>query len=494
MLWATALAGAATAASAQDYRLRVDTRLQVVAYRGLTLDSIPVIDTVSTPGEGPRSPDGFAVQCSTADPYCWFFRPGPTQRGAPATTNVDLTMWGLGVTGLSAHASGRVGVDFADPDRWPGTDPAVQLLEGYAEYARPTWVGRLGRQIITSRLGTTGVDGGTLVWRDRRRRFEAQGVLGWGLARGSVLPVTSPALNPLDDFQPVHRAIVAGAGAGWRGRGADVRVDYLREVDPGTDHFVSERVALQGNAVPWRRFQVSAGADYDMAAGWWGSAEAAVAYQEEGLRVSLGARRYRPHFELWSVWPAFSPVPYHGVNASFSAKTTRHITLRGRLELYRFDAAAAATPLVDVEDAGWRWEFGGTVTPARAWTVDAAWRREFGPGAATTGGSATVTYAPTPRLALTLLGAAVTRPLELRFNEALVRTWGVDAEFRASDRLRVGATASGITEDHDRPDAGAYDWGQLRIAARVVLLFGSGADLRGLPPAIRLLPGDRAAR
>ena len=43
---AAALPGAARA---QGFRLRVDTRLQAAAYRGVTLDSIPVGDTVSGP-------------------------------------------------------------------------------------------------------------------------------------------------------------------------------------------------------------------------------------------------------------------------------------------------------------------------------------------------------------------------------------------------------------------------------------------------------------
>jgi hypothetical protein len=485
---------AVAAAGAQGYRLRVDTRLQLVAYRGLTVDSIPVTDTVSVPGEGPQSPDGFAVSCSPADPYCWFLRPGSTRRAAPATSTVDLTVWGLGVTGLSAHASGRLGVDLARPDAWPGLDPAVQLLEGYAEYARARWVGRLGRQIVASRLGTTGLDGATIVARDARRRFDAQAILGWGLARGSVLPATSPGLDPLDDFQPRHRTIVAGVGGGWRGRGVDARFDYLREVDPGTDHFVSERVGVQANAAPLARVQLSAGADYDIAAGWWGSADAALAYHDARLRATVGVRRYRPHFELWTVWPAFSPVPYHAAHVALAVNATPRVVVRGRVERYRFEPAEAATPLVDVEEAGWRWELGGTASPARGWTVDGAWRQEFGPGAAAAGASATVTYAPSSRLAVTLLGSAVNRPLEVRFNEAVVRTWGVDGELQASERLRVGATVSSVTQDHRRPDAAAVDWGRVRAAVRVVLLFGSGEDLRGLPPAIRLLPGGRAAR
>ncbi len=62
---AAALPGAVRA---QGFRLRVDTRLQAAAYRGVTLDSIRVGDTVSGPSGGPYTPDGFAVHCAGGDP------------------------------------------------------------------------------------------------------------------------------------------------------------------------------------------------------------------------------------------------------------------------------------------------------------------------------------------------------------------------------------------------------------------------------------------
>ena len=41
--------------TAQGYRVRIDTRWQSVAYRGVSLDSIPVADTVSNPGGDRKS-------------------------------------------------------------------------------------------------------------------------------------------------------------------------------------------------------------------------------------------------------------------------------------------------------------------------------------------------------------------------------------------------------------------------------------------------------
>jgi len=481
-------------AGAQGYRLRVDTRAQTAAYRGVALDSIPVGDTVSTPGSGPTSPDGFAVRCLAGASYCTFFRPGAVQRGGPLTSTADLTLWNLGMRGLSVHAAGRLGVDLSTADVWPGTDPAVQLFEGYAEYVVTRATARLGRQIVASRLGTMGFDGAGLVLRDAGRRLEVQGYLGWGLARGTALPVTSPALNPLDDFQPRQRQLVAGLGAGWSGRPADLRLDYLREVDPRSHAFVSERVGLEAALRPVTGVSLAGGADYDIAAGWWGSAEASLGYATRKVSATLGARRYRPHFDLWTIWGAFSPVPYRAVHGAVSFVVNPQLAVRGRYERYHFANAETATPLFDAEEDGWRWELGATVTPRPGWALDGGYRREFGPGAAAAGVAGTVTYAPSRRLTLVLLGSTVDRPLEFRYNDATVRAYGVDAQAEATPRVRLGFSATWYEEIHRRPDAGAFDWDQLRVSARVVVLFGAGADTGGLPPAILLLPSGRSAR
>ncbi|HXF96099.1 MAG TPA: hypothetical protein VNI61_08340 [Gemmatimonadales bacterium] len=481
-------------APAQGYRLRLDTRWQTAAYRGVALDSIPVGDTVTGPGTGPSSPDGYAVQCRAGAAYCTFFRPGPTRRGGPVTSTASLTVWGLGLPGLSVHAVGRLGLDVGATDGWPGTAPAVQLLEGYAEYAVARATARLGRQVVASRLGTTGFDGAGLVVRDPRLGAEVRGYLGWGLARGAAIPVTSPALNPLDDFQPRRRQIVAGFGAGWSASPGDVWVEYQREVDPQSAKFVSERIGVDAVLRPLPGVRVGGGADYDLAAGWWGSAEASLGYSTGRLRATIGARRYRPHFDLWTIWGAFSPVPYRAVRADAAVALHPRLELRGGYERYVFDAAEAATPLFQAEDDGWRWELGATLRPRPQWTLDAGYRREFGPGAAAAGLAGGITYRPSRRFSATLLGSSANRPLEFRFNEALVRAYGLDAEIEPSPRLRVGLTASLYDERRRRPDAAAFDWDQFRATARLVLFFSRGAEADGLPPAIRLLPGGRSAR
>src|ERR1043166_6505469 len=85
-------------------------------------------------------------------------------------------------------------------------------------------------------------------------------------------------VNPVCQFQPTRLQLGRGADVGWSGTRGDVRAEYLREVDPQTDYFVSERVGVSSIVRPAARWSLAAGADYDLAAGWWGSAEATLGY------------------------------------------------------------------------------------------------------------------------------------------------------------------------------------------------------------------------
>jgi hypothetical protein len=473
--------------AAQGYRLRLETRAQGVSYRGVTLDSIPAADAVTGPSGGPTTPDGYAVRCVGADPYCTFFRPGPERRAGPLTTLAALSAWGLGAPGISAHATARLGVDLGASPLWPGTRPALQLLEGYAQYAGARVTARLGRQLAASRLGTTGFDGAQLTLRDARSGLEVGGYVGSGLDRGAALPVTSPALNPLDDFQPRDRQIVAGLGAGWTGSPADVRVDYLREVDPGSDYFVSERVSVAAAVRPLRGWNLTGGADYDLAAGWWGSADATLGWATRAVAAAVGVRRYRPHFDLWTIWGAFSPVPHRAVHGRLAVRVLPEVQLRARGERYEFDDAAAETPLVSGEREGWRWEVGGTAVLDARWTIDLAYHAEFGPGAASDGPGASVTFAPAPVFRITLHGASLDRPLELRYSDAALRVYGLEAQALVTPRVRATLGATRHVEERDRPDAGAFSWNQMRVTAGLALELGPGADGRALP-VIRRMP------
>lgn len=476
---------AASEASAQGYRLRLDSRFQVATFRGITPDSIPAEAVEIGTSGGFETPDGFAVSCVPGRDFCSYFRPGPRRASSPLVSSADLTVWDLGVSGLSFRGNARWGVDLGTDDVWPGTQPALQLLDGYAEYSTPSLTARLGRQHIRGRLGWTGTDGAALTLRIPRQGLELTAYGGWGLARSLDVPINSPSLNPLDDYQLSDRHLTAGATLGWRSRWADVRAEYRREVDPSVDLFISERTALTTVLRPVARVTLTGGAEYDLAQGWWGTSDFFARYHDARLSVDAGVRRYRPYFDLWTIWGAFSPVPYTAIDGSVSFAPVRAIRLRASGERYWFADSEAETALASFEDRGWRASLSGTALVSRTLTLDGGYRAEFGPGAASRTWDARVTWLPVPSLTLSAFGSTFTRPLELRFNDVQVDAIGMDVAFRASSRLQLTLAGAQYFEDRRRPDAGAFDWNQFRLQARVTWVFGSDPDQLRLPPAVQ---------
>ncbi len=488
--WAVAavlLGGVAPGLHAQGYSLRLDSRIQRVDFRGVVEDSVLEAETVTGPTGGPVTQAGFAVSCDPAG-VCRYFRPGPVVHAAPFAQSAVATVWGLGLARLSLHFDGRLLTDLADRNAWPGTQPSAQLLEAYAEYASTPVTVRVGRQTMLTRLGAAGFDGAQAKVRLGRSGVEAEAYAGWGLARATALPITSPALNPLDEYRPDQRTRLYGAAAGFSGVGTNLRLEYQRELDGRSDYFVSERMALSGDVRVGRYMSLAGGGEYDIAANLWGTADIQARYASPQVTVALAARHYRPHFDLWTIWGAFSPVPFNSIAGSVWIRPGRRIELRARGERYWFEASDASTPLVRAEDAGWRATVGGSVWLTPQWQFDLGAHREFGPGAASRGLDGTVTYTAAPRLSFQLNGAALQRPLEFRYDDATVSTVGFEVDWDASDRIRAGAGVARYWETRDRPDAAAFDWTQTRLNARLTLLFG-GAGTTPLPPARRRKPG-----
>lgn len=473
--------------AAQGWRLRFDANAQRVSFRGVTPDSIAASDVVTDVNSGPVTPEGYAVTCGF-DAWCRYYRAGAIQTGIPASAGVDLSMWGLGLPGLSLRISGRTMGELSGDRLWPGTTPALRLVEGYAEYLRGGLTARAGRLLQLGRLastGSSGLDGLRASWRTSNDLLEVGGYAGWGLARGSILPVTSPAINPLVDYQPEARQIVVGGTAGVHLSSVDAEAEYRRELDPITNYLVAERAGLSVQYRPFARLHLLTGADYDLAQARVGSAEATISYSGQRVWATIGARHYRPFFDLWTVWGVFSPVPYNGVTATLAVTPISRVQLRARGEWFRYDDDDANTPAVPLKDRGYRWGLEAMLTPRPAWTLELGGHGEVLPGASSRGIDGRVVWQAGERLGLSINGGSLERPLELRFQDAAITWAGAAVDYRIADRWRAGFSADRYWESRDRPDALSFDWNQWRLSARLSVTLKSSADRWLLPPASR---------
>ena len=182
--------------------------------------------------------------------------------------------------------------------------------------------------------------------------------------------------------------------------------------------------------------------DYDLANTWFGNADAMVRYTAPWITVTGGLRQYRPHFDLWTIWGAFSPGAVPRGECCACGSPDPRAGAAGRWERYAYSDTETETPLVDVDNDGWRLGVGATYSPARAGRFDAGYREEYGPGASSHGFEGVVTWLPTTVLSINAYGSTLDRPLEFRFNEASVDVLGVDAEWSAGSRLRLAIGAA----------------------------------------------------
>jgi hypothetical protein len=295
-------------------------------------------------------------------------------------------------------------------------------------------------------------------------KFFVQGYGGWGLARGVALPVTSSALNPLDDLQPRERQVLWGAGLGWSQQGVDARLIYQRQISSESDNIVGEFAAFDATIRPSASFAIVGGVDYDVATGNWGTADlaATITAPRGGLAVTVGGKRYRPYFPLWTIWGAFSPVGYSAGYGSVSYAPISGLELWTRGEAYGYEDTEAESSNVSVESDGWRWTLGGAYKWTAGWTFKADYFIDKGPGSRSLGFDFVTTWQPMGSFYVTADVQRLQRPLEFRFDNIDVWSYGLRLEYRTVRGVRLNGEVRQLESVPTQPGCD----GELRYSNR----------------------------
>jgi hypothetical protein len=451
--------------AAQGYTAEVSVFATRVDLRGLARDSLPE-DQV--PGEelSRRLEDGTVVTCIPNE-FCRWFPSGPVEHVALVTQDLRLAAW-PGIRGVAAHVHlrGRYGSD----GFWPRSDQEIEALTAYVSWEREDVRVRAGRQYRTNGLGYYNFDGASVLWRGwDRLRVDAYG--GWSLARNLNAPRTGSLLQDADEFAPDDRGLLVGVDV--TGRLSDLATGaftYQREIRGDELALYSERIAA-GLGVRWRRIALDLAADYDLSFAEINEASARIAAPlPAGFEAGGQLRRYLPHFELWTIWGAFTPVGFDE-GRLWAAWRRGDWRLEGGGAWRRYQEPDAGAEFVGLEDDGWR-AFGRARWSRTGWFAEAAYRAEEGSGAARYGGDLRAGRDFGAGRWLAAHATSSQSFSEFRLGEQLTAGVGVEGGFRLGELVLTGGWARYGVSHEDQPRL--PDWIQHR--AHVGVRYRLGTD------------------
>lgn len=436
----------ASALTAQQVRIRLTTTGQYVQLRTLSLDS-----------------GGTWVA-------------GDVRAAVPLAQDVELSAWGLGVQGLRGYGLFRLRGAIGSALVWPRYDDHFDAMAAYLELERTRWRLRLGRQQRSSGLGLYGFDGGAVTWRPvPNARFEAYG--GRGLARGTSDPITSGAVRGLDLLIPNRGTLLVGASA-WAtpGAGSFASATYQREVLNDFGGVVSERVALDAQASLGRHLALVGSTDFDLGAGAVGKARlTTTAWLPRSASVSLAVFRYRPTFDLTTIWGAFAPQAHHGASITATLPPIEALTLTAGWTLLAYEKITETTPfLVNVGTTTHSLSAGGTWTRADL-SVTGAYQFFTGYSGEQSAGDLRIALDRGDRWRIGLNATAFQNTEYFRVARGTVLGIGADARANLADRLAVSGSLMRYihtgTSGMDSPN-----WSQTRAMLQVDWTMGANPD------------------
>jgi hypothetical protein len=459
---------AASAAFAQSVRITGSTSLRYIELRPFVRDSVAADGTDGT-ALLRQLPDGRVVRCIPGEAFCHDVRPGLPEATVPVIQDVGVSVWGL-ARGLylSSQLRGRTTLG-ATPGLWPREDEHLEVLSLYGELERGRVKVRAGRQWRVSGLGFYNFDGAAVAVRPRPSTV-LELYAGRSLARGLNEGRASGALEAIEALSGSNTGILVGLQGRYRPH-ARLSMGAIYQLDVRRDRSgVYSELAAGDAAVATRWGSAEGSVEVDLAGQALNQARLTLNSAPLGRALLFAeARRYRPYFELWTIWGAFSPVGFDEARGgmTWSAAGGR-VLARGEASFRQYGDAATDAP-DEYRTSGWGVGTAINVRPAPRWSADASYRLEAGFGSARWDGHATLRRV----LAagdIALQGVAFQRLYEFRLEEGTVVGLGGEASHNVSDRGRVFVSGMFYRQHGGRAVA---DWNQRRVSLRFEWALGS---------------------
>ena len=463
--------------SAQGIRITGSTSARYFELLPLAQDSVQRSRTIGT-GTIRDSPFG-TVTCPQTGDACYYYRSLDREHSVPLTQDLEATAWGFG-TGVSAyvHVRGRSNAAGVK-DLYPRQSDHFDALAAYLELDRGRLLARAGRQWITSGLGFTNFDGGSVAVQ-ATPHLSVRGLAGWSLVQGLSEPATSDALAAADLLPPDRRGVLLGASTRWRADVSAISAEYQREIRTDRAGLYSERVAVAGTTRLWST-ALDASIQADLATGALNELMVRASRRLPlRLDATVQARQYTPFFPLWTIWGAFAPVGYREGRGELRWRMpSEAVTLSAGASYRRFEDTNAGLTFLPIRDDGWHVEASAGWRPAESWLANVSYDRDIGFGASRSDGSAAVRWTPNDRGFVGLTGTAFQSIYEFRVGSGTVTGVVLDGGFTIHSDLRVVADVA-LYQHIGKDTPSVVDWSQRRATLRLEWSVGRDPGRRSL--------------
>jgi len=462
----------------QSVRITGVTHAQYVDLQPLRVDSIPASETFGS-GILRRAPNGAVVRCLTGEDYCLLSGAGESVYALPLLQDVSVSAWGLGRgVRFFARLRGRASAS-QETGLWPKGNDAFDALVAYLELDRGDYRVRGGRQWMVSGLGFYNFDGASVLYRPVDG-LAVEGYGGWSLARGLDEPRTSASLSAIEPFAPDDRGMILGISGTYRpSLATSVSALYQREIRTDRRDLYTDRVAMDGVIRRWG-MSLTGSLEADLAGRQVNEAKLTGRFVGPGrLDTQLFARRYRPFFELWTIWGAFSPVGFTEGGLETRWRSERGSIVAGAdLSRRSYDETSLSSTFGPIRSDGWRAGLSLSGLLSDIWKADGRYDLDVGFGAAKSAASVRVhrTLPENGRLGFSL--QAFQRIFEFRVDEGTVFGLGVDGGMKAGSRGYLSGTFAAYRHAVGR-DSPGVDWSQLRASLRWEWTLGPEPGMEG---------------